>query len=183
MLNKLVTSVEFQPKRTATGELTSGLETTTVLSSITAVAGLKIPSLPADCDERTNRWLVLQLNSINLRSFFYKEISLRTLLLNSPLTYVLALDDSLAEVDIMICATADLPESYLPKENSFYNEEKYTEFALTFKTIIANNRIYDVLNEILKEVNSLKKSQNSAIQLLNILLNPPTDQNRFELRK
>lgn len=133
----------------------------------------------ADCDENTNRWLVLQLNSINLRSFFYKEISLRTLLLNSPLTYVLGLDDNLVEADIMICATADLPETYLPNENSFYGEEKYTEFALTFKTIIANNRIYDILNEILKEVNSLKKSQSNTQQLLKILLNPSTKQNNL----
>jgi hypothetical protein len=90
----------------------------------------------ADCDERTNRWLVLQLNSINLRSFFYKEISLRTLLLNSPLTYVLALDDSLAEVDIMICATADLPESYLPKENSFYTKKNTRSLLLPLKQLL-----------------------------------------------
>jgi hypothetical protein len=130
----------------------------------------------ADCDEKTNRWLVLQLNTVDLRSFFYKEISLRTLLLKSPVTYVLSLDDNLTETNIMVCSTSDLPKEYLPKENSFYSEEKYTEFAATFKTIIANNRIDDTLNEILKELNALKKSQNNTQQLLKILAHPPKKQ-------
>lgn len=130
----------------------------------------------ADCDEKTNRWLVLQLNTIDLRSFFYKEISLRTLLLNNPLTYVLSLDDSLTEVDRMVCSTSDLPKEYLPKENSLYSEEKYTEFATVFKTIIASNRIDDMLNEILKELSVLKKNQNSTQQLLKLLVNPTKKQ-------
>jgi hypothetical protein len=130
----------------------------------------------ADCDEKVNRWLVLQLNTIDLRSFFYKEISLRTLLLNSPLTYVLSLDDKLVEVNMMVCSTVDLPKEYLPKENSLYSEEKYTEFASTFKTIIANNRIDNTLNEILKELNTLKKNQNTTQQLLKLLANPPKKQ-------
>ncbi len=70
----------------------------------------------ADCDEKTNRWLVLQLNTVDLRSFFYKEISLKSLLLNSPVTYVLNLDDNLTETNIMVCSTNDLPKEYLPKK-------------------------------------------------------------------
>lgn len=125
----------------------------------------------ADCNETNNRWLVIQLNSINLRSFFFKEVSLRNLLLSSPLTYVLGLDDSLAEKEIIVCSTSDLPEIYLPKENSYFSEEKFTDFASTFKTIIANSRIYDILNEILKEVSLIKKKQNSTDSILKSLLN------------
>jgi hypothetical protein len=124
----------------------------------------------ADCNEETNRWLVLQLNAIGLRSFFFKEISLRTLILNNPLTYVLDIDDNLIETQILVCATNTLPEEYLPKENSFFNEERYTEFASTFKTIIANNRIDDILNKILREVNSIKQQQDNAQHILDILL-------------
>ena len=92
----------------------------------------------ADCDEESNRWLVFQFNIQCLRRFFYQEISLRTLLLNNPSTFVLGLDDNLSEIDIMISATHLLPEEYLPKECSFYDEEKYTEFSHTFKSIIDN---------------------------------------------
>ena len=116
----------------------------------------------ADCNETINRWLVIQLNSVSLRNFFFKEISLRNLLLNSPLTYVLGIDNTLIEKEIIVCATTDLPEIYLPKENSLFSEEKYTDFASTFKTIIANSRIYDILNEILKKVSVVEKKQNDT---------------------
>lgn len=124
----------------------------------------------ADCNETINRWLVIQLNSVSLRSFFFKEISLRNLLLNSPLSYVLGIDDTLIEKEIIVCATTDLPEIYLPKENSFFSEEKYTDFASTFKTIIANSRIYDILNEILKKVSVVEKKQNDTDTILRAVL-------------
>jgi hypothetical protein len=126
----------------------------------------------ADCDKYINRWLVVQLNAISLRDFFYKEISLRTLLLNSPVTYVLQLDENLTESAIMVCATNDLPDDYLPKENSYYEEEKYSDFALAFKTILTNIKTNELLNEILKEVSFLKKNQSNTQQLLRTLLNP-----------
>lgn len=124
----------------------------------------------ADCNETINRWLVIQLNSVSLRSFFFKEISLRNLLLNSPLSYVLGIDDTLIEKEIIVCATTDLPEIYLPKENSFFSEEKYTDFASTFKTIIVNSRIYDILNEILKKVSVVEKKQNDTDTILRAVL-------------
>lgn len=125
----------------------------------------------ADCDDNTNRWLIVQLNSISLRSFFFKETSLRNILLSCPLTYVVELDDNLIEKEITVCATTDVPQAYLPTDSSYFSEEKYTDFASTFKTIIANNRIYDILNEILKEVNTIKKKQQSTDYFLKTLLN------------
>jgi len=125
----------------------------------------------ADCNDSLNRWMVIQVNAKSLRSFFFGEISLKNLFLNTPLTYLVDLDDNLKEVEITACATNQLPMDYLPNDNSFFTEEKYSEFAGTFKTMISNNRIYEMLNEILNEVVSLKKSQTNTDSLLKVLLN------------
>ena len=122
-----------------------------------------------DCDEQTNRWLIVQLNAIALKSFFYKEISLRNLLLNNPLTFVLENDGNLTETEIKIAPTDKLPEEYLPKENSYFSEKKYSEFASTYKTMVANNDIQNKLNEILKKVNLIKENQNNTQLFLNSL--------------
>ena len=124
----------------------------------------------ADCDDESNRWLISPLNILNLRRFFYKEISLRTLLMSSPFIFTLELDENLTERAIMICKTSDLPEEYLPKENSFYNEEKYTEFSNTYKTIVGKSTIYDILDSTLKEVDILKKEVNETQQLFKMLI-------------
>lgn len=125
----------------------------------------------ADCNNIMNRWLVIKLNSVSLKNFFFKEISLRNLFLSSQLTYVLGIDDTLIEKEIIICATTNLPEMYLPKENSLFSEEKYTDFASAFKVIIAKNVHYDILNEILKEVGIIKEKQNSIDAYFKAILN------------
>ena len=110
----------------------------------------------ADCDEKVNRWLVSQVSISNLRSFFLKEISLRTLVLSNPSVFILELDDKLMESGIMISATTDLPNEYMPKESSFYKEDAFTDFSQTFKTRILGKNITETLTFIINEVNSIK---------------------------
>jgi len=110
-----------------------------------------------DNDETSNRWIVTQVTSLSLRTFFYKQISLKDLILNNPICYSIDLDNDLNEKVVLICSSTDLPKEYLPAEKSFFSEERYTEFAQTFKTIIASNRIYDILYEILSEIDFIKR--------------------------
>lgn len=121
-----------------------------------------------DNDEVSNRWIITQVNAVSLRTFFYKQTSLRDIILSNPVCYCIDLDDNLTEKTISVCSSIDLPHEYLPMEQSFYSEEKYTEFAQIFKTIIANNRIYDVLYRILSEIDSIKKSQAHTNTLINL---------------
>ena len=123
-----------------------------------------------DNDDTANRWLITQLGAAILRSFFNKEISLRNLILQANNCFVVNINDDLAYKEVTFCTTNVIPKEYLPAENSFFSEARYTEFAQSFKTIIANNRIYDILDKILKEIDTVKKTQNDTRTLINLLL-------------
>lgn len=112
-----------------------------------------------DNDETVNRWIIAQVNSAILRNFFHKRISLRNLIVNHPVTFSIEINNSLAKQNIQVCATAELPEEYLPAENSFYDEEAFTEFAESFKTIIDSINFYDKLNKKMSEIKSIIKSR------------------------
>ncbi len=122
-----------------------------------------------DSDELCNRWLITQINSVSLKSFFYKQVSLRDIILNNPICYSIDLDNDLAEGGVLVCSSANLPNEYLPSEKSFFSEERYSEFSQTVKTMIANNRIYDLLYKILSEIDSIKRHQIQTYSLINQL--------------
>lgn len=124
----------------------------------------------ADCNEVANRWIVFQVSSNNLKRFFDKEVSLRKLFLEIPYSFIVDVDDELNERKISIAATNKLPEEYLPSANSLYCEEKFTEFANAFKTVLSNSNISPILDRILMEISSIKQNQNNTSQILNSLL-------------
>lgn len=123
----------------------------------------------ADNDETSNRWIITPIDSSVLRSFFKKEVSLKEIILNNPICYCIDLDGDLTERVIYVCSSTDLPEGYLPSEDSFYKEESYTEFAQTFKTIITNNRLYDLMYGILNELVVIKRTQAKYNSLIDVI--------------
>jgi hypothetical protein len=134
----------------------------------------------ADNDQDSNRWIVTQVNSLSLRAFFYKQTSLRDIILNNPVCYSVDIDNDLNEKSVLVCSSTDLPKEYLPGEKSFFSEERYSEFAQTFKTIIANNRIYDILYKILNEIDSIKRNQTQTNSLINLFFrHKPTKQSSY----
>lgn len=134
----------------------------------------------SDNDQDTNRWIVTQVNALSLRAFFYKQTSLRDIILNNPVCYCVDIDNDLNEKSVLVCSTTDLPKEYLPGEVSFFSEERYSEFAQTFKTIIANNRIYDILYKILNEIDFIKRNQTQTNSLINLLFrHKPTKQSSY----
>lgn len=123
-----------------------------------------------DSDKQANRWLVFQVNLSVLKKFLLQEISLKGILMQNPFVFLVDLDNELNEKQILIAATNDLPTSYLPSEKSFFKEEIFTEFATEFKKTIAQNKMYDILNQIRQEISVLREQQNNTTTILNTLL-------------
>jgi hypothetical protein len=124
----------------------------------------------ADSDNQANRWLVFQVNLSVLKKFLYQEASLKGLVMQNPFVFLVDLDNEINEKQIFITATNDLPISYLPSEKSFFKEEAFTEFASEFKKNLAQNKMYDLLNQIKQEILVVREQQNNTTTILNTLL-------------
>ena len=83
----------------------------------------------SDCDENSNRWLVFKASIPNLKAFFDKKISLRQMILDQPFSYFLDLDNQLAPHSIIVVPTQNLPKSYLPQQDSYFDEVEFDSYA------------------------------------------------------
>ena len=97
----------------------------------------------ADCDERCNRWLIFPVTTEILRGFLFKEIPLRKIILNNAYVFFIDLNNDLEAEQYLIASSSEIPNSYLPSENSFYKEECYTDFANNFKQTVALSTIIE----------------------------------------
>lgn len=112
-----------------------------------------------DVDENYNRWLVLPVPSEMLEGYLCGEEVLRTLIKNpiGERAYLVDIDSNGNERKVKKIAVSDLPEDYLPSEDSYYDPElamleetEDTEAELSFlpsNTLLGKLRIIEVLNE------------------------------------
>ncbi|MBR3455962.1 MAG: hypothetical protein IKH26_11640 [Bacteroidaceae bacterium] len=119
-----------------------------------------------DSDEHDNRWLVLRVNLANLQKYMSKDQTLRELIKNpnDGYLYCVDVDDSINYHDVMLVQPDDLPEEYLPAEDSYYAFEPIpTEDAselMTYELTIPykeRSRFEEFLLKIGFPVSSLKK--------------------------
>jgi hypothetical protein len=125
----------------------------------------------ADADNYANRWLVFAVKKENLRRFLFKELSLKQLININTFVFFIDINDDLKPTQYLIAALDDFPVSYLPTDNSFYKEGKYTELAESIKnTILADdNNFKYAINTLITEVGSLKKEQSKLLHLISEL--------------
>ena len=78
-----------------------------------------------DSDESYNRWLVFRVIEKQLQNYFDKKTSLRELMLelSDGFLYSVDIDDELQYRNIYMMVSQDLPESYLPSPDSYYDFE------------------------------------------------------------
>jgi hypothetical protein len=124
----------------------------------------------ADGDDDCNRWIVLPVRKIDLITFFEKEITLRRLFERSERLYLLDLDDGLDQKGLLETTPDRLPDSYLPREGSFFSEEKYNPFASTMKKYLADASLFDVLNVVLNELAKVRKDYRQTNDRLKLLI-------------
>ncbi len=126
-----------------------------------------------DCNQKYNRWLISTTNITNLRSFFSKEFSLKELFLKNPVCFLIEIDHQLNTANSRVCSIHALPDGYFPGEKSFFNEERYTEFASTYKQIILRSPIHNTLQQLVNEVDDLKLEQQKMMTIISSFLQSP----------
>jgi hypothetical protein len=80
----------------------------------------------SDGDDQFNRWLVFRITSPDLHLYLEeKEITLRQLILHpvDGFLYSADIDNDLNYHNVMFVEPANLPDSYLPTENTYYKFE------------------------------------------------------------
>ena len=89
-----------------------------------------------DCDEHCNRWVYFPITSLDLAMFFLGKLNLLELMTKSPMVLSVDLDHELNKKQVILTNVSNLPVDYLPLEDSFFQEEYFTEEAVKFKNDI-----------------------------------------------
>ena len=78
-----------------------------------------------DSDSQDNRWMVLRVSLSSLQRYISKDISLRELIdrPNDGYLYLVDIDNNLKHHDVKLVQPTDLPEDYLPAQDSYYEFE------------------------------------------------------------
>lgn len=76
----------------------------------------------ADADEYANRWIIFRTNIGNLRKYIAKEITLKHLMCHPAdnLVWITDIDNAGKQHNTQILQPEELPEDYLPTEESYY---------------------------------------------------------------
>lgn len=78
-----------------------------------------------DIDENYNRRIIFRIDKTKLKSFILMENTLKDLVLNPSggILYVVDIDDKLEYQNIQVVRPDELPESYVPENDSYYDLE------------------------------------------------------------
>ena len=101
---------------------------------------------------------------------------MQTMIKSNNFVTLLDLDNELNKLQIQIVPTSDLPDNYLPIEDSFYKEEFYHKYAAQLKQTLSQKHAAQVeekaiLKLLLQEVQSIKIQQSKTNGVLTVLAN------------
>ncbi|MCT3758327.1 hypothetical protein HZQ19_01255 [Elizabethkingia anophelis] len=101
-----------------------------------------------DSNDIVNRWLLFEIQQIDLFDYFSQKKSLRNLIKESEeIVYFIDIDDNINYNQIILSNKNDIPNNYLPEKDSFFEEFIATKYANSLKneTIEIYNK-YDLRN-------------------------------------
>ena len=124
-----------------------------------------------DCDTECNRWLIFRISAENMGLFFGGEFNLLQLIKQNPFVYFIDLDNELNQKNLFVCHSLNIPEDYLPSDNSFFKEIQYENYALILKEQLENNAkkalndsvLFDIVLQELSTLKSNQKEQNNIL--------------------
>lgn len=99
-----------------------------------------------DVDDWHNRWLVFRVTKTILRNYLSGAVRLYDLVLSpiDGIQYLLDIDNALSVRNTYVVQPNDLPESYIPGQNSYYSDSQLNpESCKEDKQIMsAKNRLF-----------------------------------------
>ena len=121
-----------------------------------------------DFDDETHRWLIFKSSDKDIKAFLNKEISLWQMIIQKSTVILLDFDDDLNKKQILVAAVSELPNTYLPSEQSYFKEEQYQPYAIELKNQLDKKESeQNMLSELLKKVYVLDDQQKKTFNLLN----------------
>ena len=129
-----------------------------------------------DCNNECNRWLIFSVSVEKLHLFFDEKISLLQLIKQNPFVYLIDLDNDLNQKNLFFCQKQNIPEDYLPSENSFFKQIQYEKYAMELKhkleheatKLLDEKSLFDI---VLRELSLLKSNQKDQDKLLRNIWN------------
>jgi hypothetical protein len=92
----------------------------------------------SDCDEKGHRWLTFKVSIKGLNDFFDKKTSLKELILEQPFSYIIDLDNDINPSQITLVSVENIPKSYLPESDSYFDELDFEVYATIFQKQLEN---------------------------------------------
>jgi hypothetical protein len=128
----------------------------------------------SDCDSTLNRWLIFRVSYMELYRFFQKKINLLSIINENSFVYFIDFDSSINQKNLFLCPVDKIPTDYLPTENSFFQEEQYTDYALKLKEKFENVTLvsarFSSESSMSQEILRLNKAQSEQKIILDSIL-------------
>lgn len=101
-----------------------------------------------DCDEKFNKWLVFPVTKKELSEFFIKKLNILNLISNvyTGFVYLIDINDNIQYENIYNCSVGEIPNDYLPSDESFFDEENYESYSIELKKSIEEFLYYEELD-------------------------------------
>lgn len=155
-----------------------------LLSHYVHKSGTNYLSYWVDCDDESERWLVFNIGLTYLQRYVNGDVSLLDLLkgIENGLIYVVDVNTEGVIIDNKLVQIYDLPESYFPEEDSFFdqsfqkdadtnafseiNKSGILEFHFSGKQVKYGNMPFDIYTNGLEKIGEFTESfSNSFIKL------------------
>ena len=155
-----------------------------LLSHYVHKSGTNYLSYWVDCDDESERWLVFNSGLTYLQRYVNGDVSLLDLLkgIENGLIYVVDVNTEGVIIDNKLVQIYDLPESYFPEEDSFFdqsfqkdadtnafseiNKSGILEFHFSGKQVKYGNMPFDIYTNGLEKIGEFTESfSNSFIKL------------------
>ncbi|MGC6429674.1 MAG: DUF6575 domain-containing protein [Jejuia sp.] len=106
-----------------------------------------------DCSDTLNRWLLFTVEKYSLYEYFNKSKSLRSIIKDSnELVYFLDIDDEVNIHQVTITSKSKIPKSYLPDNESFFDDEISTKYSSNLKDeilkVFSNYNLKNVVRKL-----------------------------------